>query len=139
MIQFSGLAVPYEVGARLGEDDYLTVFQPGAFAGSLDPKRVGFWLNHRPASALPDARLGFYESPRGLFVSVSVRDRRWAETLHGLFRAGEVHGFSQHSRIEQPARWRGPGPRIVERAELLEVSLIYGDGRPAFETWARLA
>ena len=146
-VYISGLVVPYNVPARIGENRHYTLFRPGAFDAAIRTGRVPLCVNHRKASLVASQFNGTltlvslnHSWHRGVFLSAMVTGP-WADVVLEADRHEKLHGVSVYLGDLRSAHWtsRAREMQIVEDAGLDEVSLCIEPTHPAFSTtWARV-
>ncbi len=141
MVEITGLAVPYNVVAKMGR--HLTMFQPGAFEQAICEGQVGLWIDHHDYSRVAkqtNGTLKFEDRPDGLYFGALVGEP-WGKTLCALSRVGKLNGTSVGLTVTGRG-WEFCGPAgdvcVHHQANLMEISLCICGKRPVFrDTWAR--
>src|SRR5579862_5419157 len=128
---------PFNTAAFVGSD--WTAFTAGSFAHAIAMDRrlspVRLLQNHDERVVLArrsEGRLGLTEIPSGLYLEATV-DGDYAEALLRMSQLKQVHGISPGWREDSRAEWRGR-TRWITDCDLVELSLMTGDGRPAFSS-----
>lgn len=124
-----GLAVPFDVEARVTEDNrtYREIFRKGAFRKTIaerGPARVKLLVQHNQQT-LPIGRgTSLREDTRGLVGEFRVSNTRQGDEVIELIRDGVLDGFSIGFRSLRD-RWDS-SRTLVERLEVIlpEVSVV---------------
>ncbi|MDJ1009598.1 MAG: HK97 family phage prohead protease [Paracoccaceae bacterium] len=124
--KLGGVAAPYGVEIRIGTTRERIA--PGAFAATIaDGHDILALADHDPRKVLARTKAGtlrLNDTAEALTFDLDLPDTPTAAEVRGLAAAGNLGGVSVGFRVPRGGDRVVGGVRVIERAELVEISMI---------------